>query len=177
MREDVTDIVLNIKQLALRMHSEGPKRMTLRATGPGSGEQILITGTERGVLSFARCCYPIPGDEIMGYLSAGKGVVVHRMDCPNVTEYRKFPERCVPMAWDRNVEGDYRVMLRIEVENTGERPFEFSEYDVYVRDTLGRTYGSGGADLFASSCVVVVAPLPPGDLGTSAVQGRSAFAG
>ena len=80
-------------------------------------ERIMITGSERGVLSFAACCHPIPGDEIMGYLSAGKGVVVHRMDCPNVAEYRKFPERCVPMAWDRNVEGDYRVMLRIEVEN------------------------------------------------------------
>ena len=69
------------------------------------------------MLSFAACCHPIPGDEIMGYLSAGKGVVVHRADCPNVAEYRKFPERCVPMAWDRNVEGDYRVALRIEVEN------------------------------------------------------------
>ena len=80
-------------------------------------ERIMITGAERGVLSFAVCCHPIPGDEIMGYLSAGKGVVVHRTDCPNVSEYRKFPERCVPMAWDRNVEGDYRVALRIEVEN------------------------------------------------------------
>jgi len=80
-------------------------------------ERIMITGSERGVLSFAACCHPIPGDEIMGYLSAGKGVVVHRADCPNVAEYRKFPERCVPMAWDRSVEGDYRVLLRIEVEN------------------------------------------------------------
>ena len=80
-------------------------------------ERIMITGNERGVLSFAACCHPIPGDEIMGYLSAGKGVVVHRADCPNVAEYRKFPERCVPMAWDRSVEGDYRVILRIEVEN------------------------------------------------------------
>ncbi len=84
---------------------------------PGPSERIMITGAERGVLSFAVCCHPIPGDEIMGYLSAGKGVVVHRVDCPNVAEYRKFPERCVPMAWDRDVAGDYRVALRIEVEN------------------------------------------------------------
>ncbi|MBP6596989.1 MAG: bifunctional (p)ppGpp synthetase/guanosine-3',5'-bis(diphosphate) 3'-pyrophosphohydrolase [Arenimonas sp.] len=82
-----------------------------------SADRIMITGSERGVLSFAACCHPIPGDEIMGYLTAGKGVVVHRTDCPNVAEYRKFPERCVPMAWDRNVEGDYRVALRIEVDN------------------------------------------------------------
>jgi guanosine-3',5'-bis(diphosphate) 3'-pyrophosphohydrolase len=92
---------------------------------PGAGaalpmsntDRIMITGAERGVLSFAACCHPIPGDEIMGFITAGKGVVVHRSDCPNVSEYRKFPERCVPMAWDRNVEGDYRVALRIEVEN------------------------------------------------------------
>jgi len=77
----------------------------------------LISGSERGVLTFAACCHPIPGDDIMGYLSAGKGVVVHRADCPNVTEYRKHPERCVPMAWDRYVEGDYRAALRIETEN------------------------------------------------------------
>jgi guanosine-3',5'-bis(diphosphate) 3'-pyrophosphohydrolase len=82
-----------------------------------SGEQILISGSERGVLTFAACCHPIPGDDIMGYLSAGKGVVVHRADCPNVAEYRKHPERCVPMAWDRYVEGDYRAALRIETEN------------------------------------------------------------
>ena len=96
---------------------QGAPELPLRAAGPGSGEQILITGTERGVLSFARCCYPIPGDEIMGYLSAGKGVVVHRMDCPNAAEYRKHPERCVPMAWDRYVQGDFRAALKLEVDN------------------------------------------------------------
>ncbi|GAB2497261.1 RelA/SpoT family protein [Arenimonas alkanexedens] len=82
-----------------------------------TSERVMITGSERGVLSFAGCCHPIPGDEIMGFLSAGKGVVVHRSDCPNVAEYRKLPERCVPMAWDRSVQGDYGVSLRIEVEN------------------------------------------------------------
>jgi GTP diphosphokinase / guanosine-3',5'-bis(diphosphate) 3'-diphosphatase len=96
---------------------QGAPELPLRTAGPGSGEQILITGTERGVLSFARCCYPIPGDEIMGYLSAGKGVVVHRADCPNAAEYRKHPERCVPMAWDRYVQGDFRAALKLDVDN------------------------------------------------------------
>ena len=53
----------------------------------------------------------------MGYITAGKGVVVHRADCPNATEYRKHPERRVPMAWDRNVEGNYRAALKLDVEN------------------------------------------------------------
>src|SRR5690606_4948990 len=43
-------------------------------------EKILINGSERGVISFANCCQPIPGDDIMGYHTAGKGIVVHRMD-------------------------------------------------------------------------------------------------
>ena len=80
-------------------------------------ERILITGAERGVVSFAQCCMPIPGDEIMGYHSTGKGVVVHRVECPNVAEYRKSPERLVEIGWDREVSGDFSVAVRIEVEN------------------------------------------------------------
>jgi len=80
-------------------------------------EKILITGAERGVLTFGNCCHPVPGDEIMGYLSAGKGIVVHRLECPNVPELRKSPERCVDIGWDANVGGDYKVELRIEVAN------------------------------------------------------------
>jgi guanosine-3',5'-bis(diphosphate) 3'-pyrophosphohydrolase len=80
-------------------------------------EKILISGAERGVLSFGNCCNPVPGDEIAGYLSAGKGVVVHRTDCPNMPEYRKTPERIVAIDWDREVTGDYRARLRIVVDN------------------------------------------------------------
>jgi guanosine-3',5'-bis(diphosphate) 3'-pyrophosphohydrolase len=80
-------------------------------------DNIHITGAERGIISYAACCKPIPGDPIMGHLSAGKGVVVHRLECNNVAEFRKSPERWVGIDWDRNVEGDYRVELRIEVVN------------------------------------------------------------
>ncbi|MBD8881097.1 MULTISPECIES: RelA/SpoT family protein [Rhodanobacter] len=87
---------------------------------PGAGmvlEKIRITGAERGVLSFANCCHPLPGDAIVGYVSPGKGIVVHREECPNVVELRKSPERCVDIEWDRDVQGDYRAELRIEVIN------------------------------------------------------------
>jgi guanosine-3',5'-bis(diphosphate) 3'-pyrophosphohydrolase len=82
-----------------------------------ASEKITITGAERGVLSFAACCHPLPGDEIIGYLSSGKGVVVHRVECPNVAELRKSPERCVAIEWARDVQGDYHAELRIEVMN------------------------------------------------------------
>lgn len=82
-----------------------------------SAEKILITGAERGVLNFPVCCLPVPGDEIIGFLSTGKGIVVHRSDCPNVPELRKSPERWVPIGWDREVSGDFRTAIRVEVEN------------------------------------------------------------
>ncbi|MEO8673592.1 MAG: bifunctional (p)ppGpp synthetase/guanosine-3',5'-bis(diphosphate) 3'-pyrophosphohydrolase [Tahibacter sp.] len=87
------------------------------APGRRSSEKILITGAERGVLSFANCCHPLPGDDIMGYLTAGKGIVVHRLECPNVPEFRKAPERCIEMEWDRDVSGDYKVELRVDIQN------------------------------------------------------------
>jgi guanosine-3',5'-bis(diphosphate) 3'-pyrophosphohydrolase len=80
-------------------------------------EKILISGAERGVLSFGNCCYPVPGDDIFGHLTAGKGIVVHRQDCPNAPEYRKTPERIVAIDWDNEVRGDYRARLRIVVDN------------------------------------------------------------
>ncbi|MET0289227.1 MAG: bifunctional (p)ppGpp synthetase/guanosine-3',5'-bis(diphosphate) 3'-pyrophosphohydrolase [Pseudoxanthomonas sp.] len=87
------------------------------AASKHSHEKILITGHERGVISFANCCLPIPGDDIMGFHTAGKGVVVHRQDCPNVAEFRKSPDRWVPIGWDNQVTGDYDAALLIDVEN------------------------------------------------------------
>lgn len=82
-----------------------------------TAESIRITGAERGVLTFANCCHPLPGDDIMGFMSAGKGIVVHRLECPNVPEFRKSPERCIAMEWDRDVSGDYKCELRVDIQN------------------------------------------------------------
>ncbi len=94
--------------------SEG---LDLAISAAQHGEKILITGAERGVVTFANCCMPIPGDDVMGYHTTGRGIVVHRMDCANVAEYRKSPERWVSIGWDRQVSGDFQVLLRVEVEN------------------------------------------------------------
>ncbi len=102
-------------QVALALAQEQSPNLLQPDAVPG--ERILITGAERGVISFAQCCLPIPGDEIMGYHSAGKGIVVHRLECPNVAEFRKSPERWVAIGWDREVSGDFDAALRIEVEN------------------------------------------------------------
>jgi guanosine-3',5'-bis(diphosphate) 3'-pyrophosphohydrolase len=97
--------------------SRRKKKGATKKTSAQAQEKIRISGAERGVLSFANCCHPLPGDDIIGYLSSGKGIVVHRQECPNVTELSKSPERCVGIEWDRDVQGDYRAQLRIEVIN------------------------------------------------------------
>ena len=106
-------------QVAMLLAREPGTRATPERSGPVplSKDRILITGTERGVITFANCCLPVPGDEIMGYHTAGKGLVVHRLDCPNITDYRKSPERWVAVGWDRKVSGDFSAALRIEVDN------------------------------------------------------------
>ncbi|MFV8818864.1 bifunctional GTP diphosphokinase/guanosine-3',5'-bis pyrophosphate 3'-pyrophosphohydrolase [Haliea sp. E17] len=84
---------------------------------PEDTEPVAIRGTEGFMLTFARCCHPIPGDPIEGYLSSEKGVVVHRERCRNLAEIRENSDRLVALRWDERVEGDYAVELRIEVEN------------------------------------------------------------
>jgi GTP diphosphokinase / guanosine-3',5'-bis(diphosphate) 3'-diphosphatase len=100
---------------ALLRESSGRRRSTAPVERPE--DKILITGAERGVVSFANCCLPIPGDEIMGYHTAGRGVVVHRLECPNVVDYRKSPDRWVAIGWDREVSGDFGAALRVELDN------------------------------------------------------------
>ena len=78
---------------------------------------VAIRGTEGFMVNYARCCHPIPGDPIEGYLSAEKGVVVHRERCKNLADMREKSERLVALRWDELVEGEYSVELRIEVEN------------------------------------------------------------
>ena len=107
------------QQVAQTLAREAPGKAEFRPHGLplASDEKILITGAERGVISFANCCLPVPGDDIMGYHTTGKGIVVHRLDCPNVAEYRKSPDRWVAIGWDRQVSGDFDAALKIEVDN------------------------------------------------------------
>ncbi|MEM9530488.1 MAG: bifunctional (p)ppGpp synthetase/guanosine-3',5'-bis(diphosphate) 3'-pyrophosphohydrolase [Pseudomonadota bacterium] len=80
-------------------------------------EALLLTGSEGTVISYGNCCRPIPGDRVVGYISAGKGIVVHRISCPNVREFRKFPDRILDVAWDPEEEGLFTVSLRVDTEN------------------------------------------------------------
>ena len=79
---------------------------------------IAIRGTEGLVVSYARCCRPLPGDDIMGHLSAGRGVVIHRHKCRNMaTEMRSNPDKCVPLRWAEKVDREFICQLRIALVN------------------------------------------------------------
>ena len=76
-----------------------------------------IKGTEGYVLVYAKCCCPLPGDPIEGFLSPDRGLVVHRENCRNLDDLREQPERLMPLRWDDQIEGTYPVALRIEMAN------------------------------------------------------------
>jgi GTP diphosphokinase / guanosine-3',5'-bis(diphosphate) 3'-diphosphatase len=80
-------------------------------------EALSIAGSEGSAVTFAACCHPVPGDTIMGYLSAGKGVVVHRSNCRNVREFRKHPDHCLDVTWAPIRRGMFEVALRISAKN------------------------------------------------------------
>ena len=78
---------------------------------------IEIRGSEGMVMSYAKCCHPIPGDPIVGHISTGRGMVIHTEDCNNIAEIIDDPEKCVSVRWDPDVKGEFSVELRVELEN------------------------------------------------------------
>lgn len=78
---------------------------------------LAIRGSEGMVINYAKCCHPIPGDVILAHISSGRGMVVHTHDCNNISDIRDNSEKCVPVSWDQEVEGEFSVELRVELEN------------------------------------------------------------
>jgi len=85
---------------------------------PSDTEAVAIRGTEGFVVTYAKCCCPLPGDPIGGYLSAEKGLVVHRENCANLMEMHDQPERMMTLRWDDEVQGTFPVGMRLEAVNT-----------------------------------------------------------
>lgn len=63
---------------------------------------------------FRHCCNPLPGDDIIGFITRGRGVSVHRSDCPNADDLRRNPERIIEVAWEGETEAVYQVEIYIE---------------------------------------------------------------
>ena len=80
-------------------------------------QPLTIKGSEGMIVNFPKCCLPIPGDPILGFVTAGRGIVVHHQSCPNVTEYRNHPEKWINVEWENDIDGDFPTNLRIDTTN------------------------------------------------------------
>jgi RelA/SpoT family (p)ppGpp synthetase len=78
---------------------------------------LMIAGTEGLLVTYARCCFPIPNDPIMAYLSAGRGVMIHRQNCGNLAEYRKQPDKWLSVAWEGTHGRLFSSEIQLEINN------------------------------------------------------------
>jgi len=81
------------------------------------GKPLDIAGAEGLVVSYARCCNPIPGDEIMGFMSSGRGIVIHRTGCHNVAEDTKNPTKWIPVDWRSGIKGEFQSEIHVRTMN------------------------------------------------------------
>jgi RelA/SpoT family (p)ppGpp synthetase len=86
-------------------------------TTDADDSSLAIRGTEGLLITYAKCCHPIPGDPIVGYVSTGRGMIIHTESCNNVAEVRNDPKKFMSLRWDPGVEGEFTVDLRVEVEH------------------------------------------------------------
>ncbi len=129
--EAVDDAVLPATQ-----HSDRARR-----TKDASNYGIVVKGVEDVAVRLAKCCRPVPGDEIAGYVSLGRGITIHRTDCKNVKALKRAPERFVDVGWEGDNEASYRVEVQIDA------------YDrTRLLEDLSRTFSEGGINIIGASC-------------------------
>ncbi len=83
----------------------------------GNSQPLAIRGTEGMVVHFARCCRPIPGDKIVGFISSGRGLVIHTEGCKNLSELRSRPDKWIDVEWQPGIEGEFPAEIRVDVTN------------------------------------------------------------
>ncbi len=85
--------------------------------GKNDKQPLYIRGSEGMVVNFGKCCHPIPGDNVIGFLSAGRGIVVHTSSCKNLVDFSDKPEKWVDVVWQPAVEGEFPVEIRVVVKD------------------------------------------------------------
>ena len=105
---------LVVRRLAPERVAQGDSEETreMRSQSP-----LAIDGTEGMVVTYGKCCFPIPGDDIVGILSKGRGIVVHREDCKNISQLRVEIDKCIDVQWSDNAEGNFSCCIRMDVSN------------------------------------------------------------
>ena len=113
-----------------------------RRTKEASNYGIRVKGADQVAVRLAKCCRPVPGDEIAGYVSLGRGITIHRTDCKNLKALKRAPERFVEVSWNGENEASYRVQLQIDA------------YDrTRLLEDLSRTFSEAGINIIEASCM------------------------
>jgi GTP diphosphokinase / guanosine-3',5'-bis(diphosphate) 3'-diphosphatase len=79
-----------------------------------SSDAVVVEDTDDVWVTLARCCTPVPRDDILGFVTRGRGVSVHRTDCPNAADLQSDPERLIPVRWDTSAPATFRVTVQVE---------------------------------------------------------------
>src|ERR687891_1120531 len=115
-----------------------------KKTAASSTFGIKVEGVDDVMLRLAKCCRPVPGDPIVGYISLGKGITIHHDNCPNAQALMKNPERFTKVAW----EGDTSAPFRVELQIDG--------WDRHrLLEDLSRTFAETGINILEARCTVV----------------------
>ena len=105
--------LLTAHQLLAKTDADGKSNDAHADSSP-----LIIRGSEGFRVNFGRCCLPIPGDAIVGYISAERGIVVHTENCHNSLENRDNQKQLLPLSWDENLEGEFSSEITVEIEKT-----------------------------------------------------------
>jgi GTP diphosphokinase / guanosine-3',5'-bis(diphosphate) 3'-diphosphatase len=116
---------------------------TRRRTTKSSGQYgIRVEGVEDVMVRLAKCCRPVPGDAIVGYISLGRGITIHREDCPNATVLRKSPERFTNVCWDGEESTGFVVEIQIDAWDRH-----------HLLADLSRAFSESGANILEARCL------------------------
>ncbi|MDR5684274.1 MAG: bifunctional (p)ppGpp synthetase/guanosine-3',5'-bis(diphosphate) 3'-pyrophosphohydrolase [Armatimonadota bacterium] len=97
-----------------RVASEEAVESPVTQAAPEAPRGLRVRGVENVLMTLARCCMPLPGDPVVGYITRGRGVTIHRRDCRNITYLRGRPERLIEVEWEPSADGTYPVEVQVE---------------------------------------------------------------
>jgi GTP pyrophosphokinase len=119
------------------------RRQRVRSASPSGDLGISVDGVADVMVRMANCCKPVPGDEILGYISLGRGITVHREDCPNAKALRRSPERFTPVSWTGTARRSFHVEIAVDA---WDRP--------RMLEDLSRVIAEAGANIVMAQCSV-----------------------
>jgi GTP pyrophosphokinase len=102
-----------------RQEIEFPKKDDRHKKGRTLDKGVKVKGVDNLLVRFSRCCNPVPGDEIIGYITRGRGISIHRKDCPNVKQHFDEKERLIEVEWDESRNASYSVEIQVSANDRG----------------------------------------------------------